>query len=339
MKAALTKSYGPADVLTIRDVPIPIVGPHGVLVKVGATAVTAGDLRLRAADFPSISALLGRLLIGMLRPRRPVQGTTFAGRVVEVGSSVTRYAVGDDVFGSTDDGAYAEYLRVPEGAAMARIPRALSYDAAAALPYGGVTALRFLRDLGSVRPGEHVLVVGASGGVGRFAVSIAKHLGAEVTGVCSGRNVELVRGLGADHVIAYEVEDFTASGRRYDVIFDLAGVTSFRRCRSSLTKSGRYLTVFLSVGVLFQAAVTAFTGRRKAKFAIAYGDASDMEALRELVEVGAVRPIVGASFPLERIAEAHAKADTRRVGGTVTVTIGDRPRPPPVQRPAGEVRL
>lgn len=321
MKAAITPTYGPADVIQTGDVPTPTIGEHQVLVQIHATPVTAGDRRLRAADFPSISAVPGRLMMGVLRPRHTVQGTMFAGRIVEVGSAVTQYAVGDDVFGSTDHGAYAEYLPMPEDGAMAKMPAGLSYDEAAAVPYGAGTALYFLRDLGSLGPGDEVLIVGASGGVGRFAVQLAKHLGAEVTGVCSRRSFELVGSLGADHLIDHQSEDFTQNGKRYDVIFDIAGVTSFCRSRPSLTKNGRYLTLFISVAVLLQMAWTSIVGGPKAKFSVALSKQDDMEQLRELMEQGVIRPVIARRFPLERIADAHAEAEADRPHGSVLVTV------------------
>lgn len=321
MKAAITHAYGSADVLQTRDVPTPTISDREVLIRIHASPVTAGDLRLRAADFPSFSVLPGRLMVGVFGPRRSVQGTMFAGRVIEVGGAVTRFSVGDSVFGYTAHGAYAEYLSMPEGGAMARMPAGLGYDEAAAVPYGAGTALHFLRDLGAVGAGDRVLIVGASGGVGRFAVQLAKHLGAEVTGVCSRSSFELVRSLGADHVIDYATEDFTQRGQRYDVIFDIAGATSFGRSRTSLTEEGRYLTPVLSVGLLLQVALTAMSGGPRAKFAVVLPDQDDMNQLRALLEQGVIRPVIARRFPLERIAEAHAEAETGRVHGSVMVTL------------------
>jgi NADPH:quinone reductase-like Zn-dependent oxidoreductase len=338
MRAAITPSYGPAHVLQLRDVPTPTLGAREVLVAVHATPVTAGDLRLRAADFPTFSVVPGRLMLGVRRPRRAIQGTMFAGRVVEVGRSVTRYAVGDDVFGSAFDGAYAEYLSMPEDGAMANLPPNVSYDEAAAVPYGAVTALRFLRELGSVAPGDQVLVVGAAGGVGRFAVQLAKHLGAEVTGVASRRNLDLVRRLGADHVIDHETEDFTKSNRRYDVVFDAAGVTTFGGCRSSLTRSGRYLTLFGSVRVLIQMAMTAIFGGRKVKFTVAIGARDDLEEVRDLLARDLIRPVIARRFPLERIAEAHAEAESGRAQGSVIVTVAARPHASTPREPVDSTR-
>lgn len=320
MKAAHTTTYGPADVLQMRDVPRPTLEPDEVLVQVHATPVTAGDVRLRTARFPSLSALPGRLMIGVLRPKHPIQGTMFAGRIVEVGSAVTRWAIGDDVFGSAMHGAYAEYLAMPESGAMAKMPAKMGYDEVAAVPYGAFTALHFLRDVAAVRPGEKVLVVGASGGVGRFAVQIAKHLGAEVTAVCGRESFELVRSLGAEHVIDHRTTDFARSGVRYDVIFDTSGVTSFGGSRASLTERGRYMTLLLSVGLLVHVLLTAIFGGRKAKFSVAMPAHDDLEELRELMERGVLRPVIARRFPIDAIADAHVEVETGRAHGTVMVT-------------------
>lgn len=200
MLAATQRIYGAPNVLTLEHVEPPTPGPKDVLIKVHASAVTQGDRRLRASDFPALTWLPGRLMFGLFRPRTPVKGTQFAGRVVAIGSQVTQFVVGDDVFGATDDGAYAELLIAKEDSAMAKIPAGWDHAEAASIPYGGVTALVFLRQMAELSTGEHIAIVGASGGVGRVAVQIAKTLGAEVTAVCS-RDHELLRSLGADHII------------------------------------------------------------------------------------------------------------------------------------------
>jgi NADPH:quinone reductase-like Zn-dependent oxidoreductase len=240
--------------------------------------------------------------------------------VVEVGAAVTRFAPGSDVFGSAGDGAYAEYIAVPEGGALAMLPTNLSYEQAAATPYGAVTAMRILRDVAAVRPGDEVLIIGASGGVGRFAVQLAKHLGANVTGVCSRNSFDVVRSLGADHVIDREHE-FTRSHRRWDVVFDTAGATTFLRCRSALTSNGRYVSLLISVPLLVAVAVTSFVAGPKAKFAIVMPKHEDLDELRDLVERRVVHPVVGDLFPLEQIAQAHATAEKGRKHGTVIVTL------------------
>ncbi|MEZ4384515.1 MAG: NAD(P)-dependent alcohol dehydrogenase [Nannocystaceae bacterium] len=325
MRAAYTPTYGPPSVIELREVGAPMIGAKDVLIAVHASPVTAGDRRLRAADFPSFTALAGRLMMGVTGPRNPVQGTIFAGRVVDAGPEVTRYAVGDDVFGYAPHGAYAELLALPEDADFARMPAGLSYAEAAALPYGAGTANHFLGALAQVRPGEKVLLLGASGGVGRYAIQLAKHLGAEVTAVCGGHSVPLVRELGADHVVDYRGEDFTRSGLKYDVIFDIADATTFRRCRGSLRDGGRYLTLFVSVGVLLRMAWTRLVGGPRALFAVSMPSHEDIAALAALVDDGALRPVIAQSFPFGQIAEAHALAE-RRPPGDVIVDVAQAAR-------------
>lgn len=317
MRAAVTPRYGNTTVLEIQEVPRPQVAPDQVLVAVDAAAVTAGDLRLRAADFPSFSAVIGRAMLGVLRPRHPVQGTMFAGRVVEVGAAVTDYAIGDAVFGSVDHGAYAELLAVKADGPIAHLPAGVDPVAAAEVPYGAVTAWRFLHDMARIQPGEQVLILGASGGVGRYAIQIARHLGAEVTAVCSARNFDRVRALGAQHVIDYRTTDFTEGAARYDVVFDIADATRFGRCRHVLRAGGRYLTVYMSVGVLLRALTTRWGAGPRAHFGIALATRDDMQVIAGLLREGALRSTVGHRFPLDAIAEAHALAEATTDGGVV----------------------
>jgi len=329
MKAAITPKYGTPDVLSMTEVSRPEVGNHDVLVEVRASVVTQGDRRLRAADFPGISWLPGRLMMGLFRPKNPVPGTAFAGRVVAVGKAVTRFAEGDDVFGGCMHGAHAEYLAVPEDSPIAPMPRDLDYAEAAAVPYGAITALVFLRDIAKVQAGERVLVIGASGGVGRFGVQLAHHLGADVTGVCS-RDHDLVRDLGAGRVIDYTKEDFTDNGERYDVIFDTTLDNNFRRSCGSLTSRGRYLSLHMSASLLFQMGLTALTASRggpRALSGVAMGDPKQMEAVRELVDEGALRPVIAKSFPLEGLADAHVFLEEGRARGSVVIEVGETRRP------------
>ncbi|MBO6939789.1 MAG: NAD(P)-dependent alcohol dehydrogenase [Deltaproteobacteria bacterium] len=322
MRAATNTEYGTPDVLRVTETDRPQPGPGEVLVEVHAAAVTQGDRRLRAADFPGVSAVFGRLLFGLFRPRHSVGGTMFSGRVVAVGSDVTRFSVGDEVFGGVDRGAYAEYVVVSEDGAIADKPEVLDHAEAAAIPYGAGTALTFLRDMAKVQPGERVLVVGATGGVGRMAVQIARHLGAHVTAVGS-RDAELVRALGADDFIDYTAEDFTARDERWDVIFDTTEGDHFRSFRGSLTETGRYLSLYMTPRLLVQMAFTALRGGRRAMTGVAMGSTEGMEDLRELVEIGAVRPVVAERFPLDRIADAHRALEGRLPGDVV---IEMRPR-------------
>ena len=322
MQAATNTQYGPPAVLHPREIDRPTLGDRQVLVEVRASVVTQGDRRLRAADFPGMSAIFGRLLIGVFGPRHSVGGSMFAGRVIEVGSEVTDFAVGDDVFGSVMHGAYAEYLAVSEGDALAKMPSNASYAEAAAIPYGAGTALVFLRDLAKVQRGERVLIVGASGGVGRMAVQIAKHLGAEVTGVC-GADGDLVRELGADHVIDYRRADFTRSDQRWDVILDTTEGNHFRAFKRALTPRGRYLSLYLTIRVLWEMATTALRGGRRAIAGVAAGTATTTNDLRQLVEQGAVRAVIAKRFPLARIAEAHAFLEAESPHGSVVIDVVD----------------
>ncbi|MDP2315822.1 MAG: NAD(P)-dependent alcohol dehydrogenase [Pseudomonadota bacterium] len=320
MNAIHHTAYGAPHVLVLNEAPRPARGDHDVLVAVHASAVTHGDRRLRTADFPGIGWLPGRLMTGLVRPRRLVPGTTYAGRVVAIGAAVTRFAAGDDVFGLGTHGAYAEYLAVPEGGAIARKPASLDPAEAAALPYGATTALTFLRDLAGVQPGERVAVLGASGEVGRFAVQLARHLGAEVTGVCS-RDHDLVAELGAQHVVDYTREDFTAGGRRYDVVFDTSETNQFGRCRGALTEHGRYLTLQLSLQSLAQMAMTSVLGGPRSMCGVSVADQEKLDAVRELVEAGAMRSVIAGRFPLDRTADAHAFLEAGRARGSVVVEV------------------
>ncbi|MFN3197202.1 MAG: NAD(P)-dependent alcohol dehydrogenase [Bradymonadia bacterium] len=321
MKAATHTRYGTPDVLTVTDVPAPDAGPGQIKVRVHASSVTRGDLRLRAADYPGLGWLLGRMVSGLLHPRHAVPGTNFAGQVVAVGEGVTLFAVGDDVFGTCDHGACAEYLVVREDGVVTQMPEGVSYVEAAATPYGGLTAQKFMHQLARVKPGEQVLIIGAAGGVGRFAVQMACHLGAEVTAVCRGRDAEQVRALGAVEIIDYTTTSFTQSGMRYDVVFDASGTAGFWRCRSVLTAQGRYLTLWLSMVVLLQMLGTKLWGRgRRALFSVALGSQIEMKDLAVLLGQRVIWPVVGEVLPLSQITEAHRLASSG--GGCVVVTTG-----------------
>lgn len=321
MKAAMQHTYGAPDVLSLVEVDRPIIGDGDVLVQVHASTVTQGDRRLRAADFPGISKLFGRLMMGIFRPKNPIPGTVFAGKVVAVGSAVTQFAVGDDVFGGCPHSAHAEALSIAEDSSVARMPAGMSYDEAAAVPYGAVTASTFLSDFGKLQRGERVLIVGASGGVGRYAVQLAHHLGAEVTGVSSAATVDLVRSLGADHVVDYATEDVTRNGQRYDLILDTMDLLSFGQCRSSLTPTGRYLSLHIGLRLLFHSLWTKLTGGPRALLGVAFGSRSKMEQVRELVEQGAISPVIDRRYPLAQIADAHRRFETARPHGSVVIAV------------------
>ena len=331
MQAIVQSTYGTPDVLTLADVAPPTLGERDVLVAVHASDVTQGDRRLRSGDFPGVTWLPGRLMMGLTGPRAAVPGTTFAGRVTAVGPEVTRFQPGDDVFGGAPHGAHAELLAVPEDGPVARIPADTSYESAATLPYGALTALVFLRDLAQVRPGQRVCVVGASGGVGRYAVQLARHLGAEVTAVCSQPNHALVRSLGAQHVVDYRTEDFRAEasqpgGRRYDVIFDTIGATRYDLCRRVLTEDGRYLSLIVTIPLLLAVLATAVFGRQRALTGVALPTPALMEDLSALMAQGALRPTIDRTFPLAQAVAAHAHRPHAHGSERLTVAAADGPQ-------------
>ncbi|MEZ4474577.1 MAG: NAD(P)-dependent alcohol dehydrogenase [bacterium] len=316
MHAVTQLRYGPADVLALRDVPTPAVRPGTVLVEVQATAITQGDRRMRAADFLGFTRLFGRLITGLFRPRHAIPGTVFAGRVAEVGAGVTRYAVGDAVFGCVMHGAHAQYLVVEADGPVGLMPEGMRFEDAAELPYSALTAWYFLNDLGHVQPGQRVLVLGASGGVGRAAVQLARHLGAEVTGVCS-RDHDLVRSLGAHHILDHTTTDFAATGQTWHVIFDTPGVSHFAHARRALTPTGRYLTTLVSVRLLARMAWSKLVGGQRGLSGVAMASPALLADLRSLVDEGALRPVVDQVFPLARIADAHRRLEARPRGAVV----------------------
>ena len=321
MKAAIHTEYGAPRVLRIEEVARPTLADDQILVEVHASAVTQGDRRLRAADFPGAAAIAGRLMFGLLRPRNPTPGTTFAGRVVEVGKSVTRFTVGDRVFGGCGNGAQAEYLAVAEDSQIAKIPAGVEYDEAAAVPYGAATALEFMRDIAAVRPGERVLILGASGGVGRFAVQIARHLGAHVTGVCSADKAQMVRQLGARSVIDYAKEDYTDNGETYDVIFDTVSGDGFRKAKASLSPRGRYVSLYMTLAIGLRMVWGALFGGRRAAAGVVINNQRLMEEVAALLGEGVIWPVVGARFALHRVVDAHAALESSPEGAVVVSVI------------------
>lgn len=325
MKAVVYERYGAPEVLQFREMPTPTPGDDEVLIRIRATTVGAGDWRARSLQMPAGFGLMGRLVFGVRRPRQPILGGELAGDVAGVGSGVRTFKVGDPVVGYTGirKGCHAEYRCLPADGMIARKPANLSYEEAAPLTDGGAVALEFFRR-GRLQRGDRVLVNGASGGVGTAAVQLAKHFGAEVTGVCSTANVELVRSLGADAVIDYTREDFTENGKQYDVIVDTAGTAPFSRCQRSLSEKGRTLLVLSGMGDLFRAPWVAMTSGKRIVAGPATPLAEDVRLLAELAEAGAYRPVIDRTYRFAEMVEAHRYVDAGHKKGSVVVTVDER---------------
>jgi len=325
MKAIVYTEYGPPDVLQLKEVAKPTPKDNEVLIRTHATTVTSGDWRARSLDVPVGFGLISRLVFGILRPRQPILGTELAGDVESVGKDVNKFRVGDQVFASSGAGmgCHAEYKCMPEDGAVVLKPANLTYDEAAAIPFGGTTALDFFRRA-KLQNGERVLVNGASGGVGTAAVQLAKHFGADVTGVCSTTNVELVKSLGASHVIDYTKEDFTENGEGYDIIVDTVGTAPFSRSKRSLKERGRLLLVLGGLPDILWMPWVSMTSSKKIIAGPATARVEDLRFLAELAEGGEFRPVIDRRYPLEQIAEAHRYVDTGRKRGNVVITVEQR---------------
>jgi 2-desacetyl-2-hydroxyethyl bacteriochlorophyllide A dehydrogenase len=319
MKAIVCTKYGPPEVLQLREVEKPTPKEDEVLVRVHASTVTAGDVRLRSCTWAPWFWLPARIMFGLIRPRRPTPGNELAGEIEAVGVDIAQFKVGDQVYGIIWDvsfgGANAEYICLPENEVAIK-PANMTYEEAAAAPIGGLTALVLLRKA-KIQSGQKVLIVGASGSVGTYAVQLAKYFGAEVTGVCSTKNIDMVKSLGADKVIDYTREDFTKNGQTYDIIFDAVMKTSFPRSKSSLKQRGVFITVDYP---LLQALRTSIVGRKKVVFGIATR-IEDLIFLRELIEAGKVKAVIDRCYPLEQTVEAHRYAEKGHKKGNVVITV------------------
>lgn len=323
MKAAIYHRYGPPSVVTMADVPRPVAKKNEVLIRICATTVTSGDWRARSLQLPPGFGFMGRLVFGILGPRQPILGTELAGVIEAIGPAVTRFRVGDEVFAfpGARYGSHAEYRTMPEDGLIALKPANLSFEEAAALSFGGTTVLRPLRDKLGIKAGDKVLVVGASGGVGTAAVQIARHLGADVTGVCSSVNVDLVRSIGADRVIDYSKHDFVQSGDSWDVIVDTTGSAPFARCEPVLRPGGRLLVI---LGSFADAVGIGRPSKASGKTVLAGVSKIRVEDLRDLAElarIGAYKPVIDRNYRLELAAEAHAYVDTGRKRGNVVLSV------------------
>jgi len=318
MKAIVYPTYGSPDVLELQDIDKPTPQDNQVLVKVHAAAANPLDWhRMRGAPF------LVRLSDGLRKPKNPRLGADIAGRVEAVGRAVTAFQPGDDVFGEIGAGGFAEYVCVKEAALVSK-PANLSFAAAAAAPVAALTALQGLRNHGKLQSGQKVLINGASGGVGTFTVQMAKAFGAEVTGVCSTRNLELVRKLGADHVIDYTQTDFTKTGQRYDLIFDAVGNRSVSDYRRTLAPQGIGVVAgFTTLARMFPIMLFGSWGQQKISAFLAQPNQSDLLVIKELLETGKVAPVIDRCYPLAETAAAIRYLETARARGKVIITIAE----------------
>ena len=322
MNAVICTRYGPPEVLQLQKITKPRPKDNEVLIKIHTAVATTAGLQGRRGE-----PYFARLFTGFTKPRKSILGMELAGEIVGVGKGVKAFKEGEQVFGHAGlaFGAYAEYICLPEDAALLPKPENMTYEQAVAVMEGGLTALHFFRGKGEIKPGQKVLINGASGSVGTASVQLAKHFGAEVTGVCSTANVDLVKSLGADKVIDYTREDFTKNGQSYDIIFDTVGKSSFSCSKDSLTQNGVYLDSGNAATILAMLRTSVFS-RKKAILKAAYMRsvgpiAKDLAILKELAEAGKIQAVIDRCFPLEQTAEAQRYVETERKKGNVVVKV------------------
>lgn len=331
MNAIIWSKYGPPEVLHFGEVKKPIPKENEVLIRIHAATVTAGDCEMRSLKSRFIISIMLRLFVGIFRPRRiRVLGQELSGVVEEVGSGVTKFKPGDEIIASTGFGmgAYAEYISLPENAGdsdglIIAKPQNISFGEAASIPTGGIEALHFLRKA-AVKGGEKVLINGSGGSIGTIAVQLAKYYEAEVTAVDSGEKLEMLRSIGADHVIDYAREDFTLRGETYDVIFDIVGKASYKRCIDSLAEGGRLLLSNPQFLQMIRREWTLGKGNKRVIAGTSTRDPGDLAFLAKLVETGIIKPVVDRSYPLEQTAEAHRYVESGKKQGSVVITVAER---------------
>lgn len=323
MKAIVYREYGPPEVLRLEEVQKPVPKDDEVLIRVRAAEVTKGDCEMRSFNFPVKWFWLPlRFALGLLRPKRQILGGYFAGEVEAAGKGVRKFKKGDRIFGATRLllGAYGEYLCLPASYTLAPMPGNAGFEEAAAVPLGGLNALHFMRRAG-IRKGEKVLINGAGGSIGVYAVQIAKSLGAEVTAVDSAIKKELLLGIGADHFFDYSKEDPFGGGRRYDVIFNMAARTAYSRCVGALNPKGRYLMGNPRLADMLRSVLTSALGDRAAFFAFAGETEEELLELKRMLEAGVIRPVIDRTYTQEQIADAHRRVEAEQRQGPVVLVI------------------
>ena len=325
MKAVLHTRFGPPEELQIKEVEKPFPKDNEVLIKIYASSVTSTDCNVRNFTFvPGVFQLPARLfMFGVFKPRINILGIDLTGEVEAVGKDVKRFKEGDQVFGTPGMtfGAHAEYTCVPEDGVLTIKPANLTWEEAAPIFLGASTALYYLRDKGNIQAGHKILIYGASGAIGTYAVQLAKHFGAEVTGVCSTTNLEMVTSLGADKVIDYTQEDYAESGEAYDLILDTVGKTSFSHCKKSLKQKGVFLPVVMDLKELVQIIWTSMIDGKKVKGGVAGERVEDFDFFKELIETGKLKPVIDRCYPLEKTAEAFRYVEKGHKKGNVVITV------------------
>ena len=323
MKAVVWTAYGSPEVLQYKEVEKPRPKAGEVLVKILATTVTLGDCELRSLRLPFYFSLPMRVYLGVRKPREnTIPGTEFAGVIESVGKGVRRFKAGDEVFGTAGlrFGTNAEYICLPEEGPVAVKPENMSFEEAAPVPFGGGDALHFLKKA-NLKPGQKIVINGAGGSIGTFAVQLAKYFGAEVTAVDSGEKLGMLRSIGADHLFDYRKEDFAGHGRRYDVIFDVVGKSSYSGCINSLTKNGVYLLANPRMSQMFRGVWTTIRSGITVFSAAANSTNSDLLFLKDLIERGVLKTVIDKRYPLHQIEDAHRYVDSGRKQGNVVVVI------------------
>lgn len=320
MKAIIYRNYGPPNVLELLDFEKPTPKPNEVLIKVFATTVTTADCMMRRGD-----TFLSRIILGFTRPKKKFQilGTEFSGIIESIGNKVTKFKEGDEVFAfrGFGTGCYAQYKCMNENGSLAKKPYNMEFIEAASVVDGATTALFFLKEKANIQEGQKVLINGASGSIGTFAVQLAKYFGAEVTGVCSTKNIEMVKSLGADNIVDYTKEDFKKTDETYDIIFDTISKSSFAHCKKVLKSNGKYVVTVMTLKNVLLSFITKFWNKKKVIFAMSLNKTEELNFIRTIIEEGKLKTIIDKQFPLEKIQEAHAYVNTGHKKGNVVITV------------------